>query len=189
MVLQDGRSLMTPQGERILLFAGNPVHLRKELGGHAHMQRPLRRDRVETRVDVESMIHGKVMHVLESPGDLDVLSSSRDGVDRLVQRLQAAPAKPVHGRAGRRRRKSSHQRDDARNVHALLTRLLRVPEDHVLHKIRVDPGSLEESLYAGDGQIVAADISKNAALGVRAADRRSHAIDNDCLVHDTIPRE
>ena len=80
-----------------------------------------------------------------------------------------------------------HQPDRAGDVESLLALLLRVAEHDVFDRGRVDAGPLDQRADHGDGQIVGADVAKDALLRMRAADRRATAINDNGSFHKSIP--
>ena len=82
--------------------------------------------------------------------------------------------------------KPGHQADGAGDVEPLLALLLRVAEDDVFDRGRIDAGPLDERADHGDGQVVGADVAKDALLRMGPANRRAAAIDNDGGFHDHI---
>ncbi len=130
-----------------------------------------------------SGVHGNVLHVLQAADDLHVFEAGHDGVRSLVDRLQAGAAQAVDGRAAGVRRQARHQPHDAGGVHALLALLLRIAEHDVFDFGRVDAGALDEGLDDRHGQVVGADVAKDALVFVGPANGRSHAIDNHGAFH------
>ncbi len=61
--------------------------------------------------------------------------------------------------------------------------LLRVAEDRRLRSRRVDAGPLDQRADHRDGQVVGADVAKDALLRVGAANRRAAAINDDGSFH------
>ena len=57
--------------------------------------------------------------------------------------------------------------------------LLRRAHDDVLDGGRIDTAPLDDAPHDGRGELVAADLAKEPALGMRAADRRADAGDDD----------
>ena len=90
------------------------------------------------------MSHRQVLHVLEAADDLHVFHTGRNGVGRLVNRLQAAAAKAIHRAAASSDRQSGHERDGPRRVVTLLAGLLRTPQDDIADLLWIDRISCDE---------------------------------------------
>jgi hypothetical protein len=61
--------------------------------------------------------------------------------------------------------------------------LLRIAQEQVFDFGGVDTGALDDGLDHGHGQVVAADIAKDAFFFMRAADGRANPVNNDCVFH------
>ena len=175
--------LMAGEREAVLLFARDALRLGQELGGDAHHQRALAGAREELGVEVDAGIHRDVVHVLQAADDLHVLGIGQDRVRRLGERLQAAAAQAIDGRAARLDRQPGHQADRAGDVEPLLALLLRVAEDDVFDRGRIDAAALDERAHHGDGQVVGADVAKDALLRMSPANRRATGINNNGGFH------
>ena len=95
---------------------------------------------------------------------------------RLVQRLQAAAAETIDRRAAGLDGEAGHQADHASDIKSLFALLLRVAEHDVFDGRGIDAGALDERADDGHGEIVGADVAKDALLRVSAANRRAAAI-------------
>ena len=107
-------------------------------------------------------------------------------VRRLGERLQAAAAEAIDRRAARLDGEPAIRPTVAGDVEPLLALLLRVAEHDVFDLGRIDAGPLDERADHRHGEIVGADVAKDALLRVRPANRRATAINNDGVLHSSI---
>ena len=159
------------------------MRLGEELGGDAHHQRALAGAREELGVEIDAGVHRDVVHVLEAADDLHVFGTGEDRVRRLGERLQTAAAESIDGRPARLDGDARHQADRAGDVQPLLALLLRVAEHDVFDRGRVDAGPLDERADDGDGEVVGANVAKDALLRMRSANRRATTINDDGSFH------
>src|SRR5437868_2654553 len=96
----------------------------------------------------------------------------------LRDRLQAAAAQPIHRRPTRFDRQPGHQTNSSRNIEPLLALLLRIAQDHIFNRSRIDAASLNERAHYHHSQVIGADIAKNTLLRMGPANRRATGIDN-----------
>jgi hypothetical protein len=101
----------------------------------------------------------------------------------LVERLEAAAAEAIDRGAAGGARQAGEQADDAADVEPLLLLLLRIAEDDVFDRRRVDAGPLDEGLDHRRGKIVGAHVAKDAALGVGPPDRGPAAVNDHWSFH------
>ncbi len=139
-------------------------------------------------VNVDILVHGDMLHVLQAADDLHVFEARHHGVRSLVQRLQARAAQAVDRGAGRGDREIRHQRHVTGRVEALLALLLRVAQHQVFDLGRIDARALDNRLDDGHRQVVAANVAEHALVLVRPANGGPHRIDYDGSFHDSAPR-
>ena len=132
---------------------------------------PLRRAVEQLGVQVDPGVHRNVLHVFQAADDLHVLEAGHDGVRGLVDGLQARAAQAIDRRAAGVRRQAGHQPHDAGGVHALLALLLGIAQHDVFDFGRVDAGALDEGFDHLHGQVVGADLAKDALVLVGPANR------------------
>ena len=89
--LRRGSSLVAAEGKGILLFAADAVRLGQEFRRVAHVQRPFGRALEELGIQVDILVHGNVMHVLQAAHHLYILEARHDAVRRLVDGLHPYP--------------------------------------------------------------------------------------------------
>ena len=127
-----------------------------------------------------------MLHVLKPADDLHVLGAGCHRVGRLVDRLQAAAAEAVDRRAADAAWQAGQQRHDSADVEPLLLLLLRVAEHDVFDRRRIDAGSLDERLHHRRGEIVGANVAKDAPLGVSPPDGRPAAVNDHWSFHSEV---
>jgi len=179
LVLGPCRLAVALQRERLLRPPRDAVRRRQVLGGQAHREHPAAGPREEAGMKVDRGLHRQVVHVLHAPDHLDVFRPGRDRVARLRDRLERGTAKPVHRRAGHRKRQAGEQRRGPTDVAAEFAPLLRRAQHDVLDRLRIDAAAIHDGLHDRGGQFVAPDVPEQAALGMRLPDRRAAAGDHD----------
>ena len=117
--------------------------------------------------------------MLDAADDLHVLGAGGDRVAGLGERLERRAAEPVDGRAGGGQRQPGHERRGAGDVAAQFPALLGRAEHDVLDRVLGDAAAVDDGPHDGGGQLVAADVAIQPALGVGPADRRAAAGDDD----------
>ncbi len=142
-VCRGGGLLVAGERKLVLRLAVDALRLGQKLCGEPHVQGALARGVKQLGVEIDARIHGDVVHVLQPADDLHVLGAGRDGVGRLVDRLQAAAAQAVDGGAPDARGQSGEQADDAADVEPLFALLLAAAEHHVLDGRGIDARAVD----------------------------------------------
>ena len=147
---------------------------------------PLLVPREELRVEVDRRVHRDVVHVLQAADDLHVLGAGHDRMRRLVDRLQAAAAQPVDRRpAGLDGSPAIRPTMRATlNPCSLCCCVLpRTTSSITAGSMPVRSTSARTTATARSSR---AHVAKDALLGVRPANRRAAAINNDSGFHGSV---
>jgi len=123
------------------------------------------------------------MHVLEAAYDLHILGVGHNCVRSLRERLQAAATKPIDRRPASFDGQPGHQTDGTGHIETLLALLLRIAEYDVFDGGRIDPAALDDRAHDSDGEIIGADISKDALFRVSPPDGRATSFNNNGGFH------
>ena len=164
---------MAGEGELVLLLARDALRLGQELGGDAHHQRAFAGAREQLGVEVDAGIHRDVVHVLQAADDLHVLGSATIACDAWSIACRLLPHRRLTVAPPRFDRQPGHQADGAGDVEPLLALLLRVAQHDVFDRRRIDAGPLDERAHHRHGQVVGADVAKDALLRMSPANRRA----------------
>ena len=167
------------QGILLLPPAGDAVGRGEVFRREPHREHAAARTGQHAGMNIDRRLHRQVLHVLHAAGHLHVLGAGRDRMGRAGDRLERGATEPIDRRAGSGQRQTRHQGRAPGHVAAKFAPLLRSAEDHVFDRGRIDTASLDHALHDGRGQFVAADVPEQAAVGMRPADRRAAAGDDD----------
>ena len=181
-----GRLAVALHGVAFLLIASDAVFGGEVLGRQAHRERSPAGAGKHLRVDVELRLHRQMVHVLHTPGELDVGLAAADCLARACDRLEPRAAEPVDRASRHAKRQAGKQGGVAGHVAAEFAVLFGCAEEHVVDRGGVDTAATHGRRERGCGEFVAADVAEAAAGGMGAADRGAAAGDDDGLVRHSL---
>ena len=145
----------------------------KVLGGQPHREHAPAGAGHDAGMEVDPLVHRLVVHVLDPRHHLDILGPGDDRAARLEDRLEPRSTQPVDRHAGRGEWQPGHQRHRPGDIAAELAALLGHPEEEILDRRGIDSAPLDGGSHGSGGQLVASDMTEQAALGVRPANCRA----------------
>ena len=160
--------------ELVLLLTGDAVHLAQHFRGQAHHVGGLGGDLGDLRVDVHTVIHGHVTHVLHTTDDEHVAVAGLDGLGGGVQRLHGRATQTVHGLGSAGARQAGQHGDVTGDVHALFFGLVYTAPDHIFGLLDVPVGvTLHERFHQQGRQFFGTHVTELAitALAHGSTDR------------------
>ncbi len=183
LFLGFGSAQMRAKCELVLIFARDLVHARKKLGRQTHAARAFSHDMVHRWIEIHSVSHRHVAHVLDAANEIHIAEAGNDVGCRGMKRGHRRAAEAIDRLGAHAFWKTCEKRREPSDVVALLEGLLHAAPDHVVDLFWIELGiAFHQRAHQMSRKLFRANVTIHSAF--RAAHRGTDGINyNGFAIH------